>query len=50
MSILLTWLLRTKTSLPARMKSAASKQISRSVIMNLPCLASFLRSSMSVIG
>ena len=41
----LTWLLWTKMSLPARMKSATSKQGSNSVVTNFPIRASLVRSS-----
>lgn len=41
----LTWLLCTKMSLPALMKSAASKHGSYSVVTNLPCAANLCLSS-----
>ena len=45
-----TWLLWAKTSRPALMKSAASKQGSNSVVTNLPWEANWLRDSTSVYG
>lgn len=44
-AMLCTWLLWTKRSLPARMKSAASKQGSCSVVTNFPWAASLCLSS-----
>ena len=46
----LTWLLCTNRSFPARMKSAASKHGSCSVVTNFPCLANLCLSSTFLIG